>query len=515
MFSQFNSLTAIGLESSAQGIRGAKLSFKKGSPHIEQLWTFSDDVNPLYMEHPIVVTAIDSHSILVRPLHLPLTKEKDIQSALAFQMEPLLPYPVDQALLARQTISQEGENTFHTVLSLHKDCLKKHVEHWEKFHVEPEQVSCTQMALCQFGQFYFPSEKPYLILHLGQKWMTCVLVKEGKLIGSYVLQDNTPDIALGALDESDESVKRLQQVATKMGYALMRENKEVPEGILMTGDLALSPYLAEKLAEKLNLPILHCTESDSISPQEKQQYAISIGLAVGALQNGIDFRKQEFSYPHPWKRVTVPLATYLLAMLLIASTFYLFGRVFLSSRETQIKQEYVDLLASMNKSYENFELAFLAKHPKNEGEVVDALKLSREDLQERLAFLQKDLQGTPDSFPLYANIPQVSDVLAWLGNHPLVFHQDDKGNIEPRLQLESFAYTMLKRPVQGKKQDRYQVKVELEFTSPTPKWAREFHDALIASNDFVDPKGEVKWSSNRGSYRTSFYLKDKTLYPSQ
>jgi len=36
---------------------------------------------------------------------------------------------------------------------------------------------------------------------------------------------------------------------------------------------------------------------------------------------------------------------------------------------------------------------------------------------------------------------------------------------------------------------------------------------LITSNDFVDPKGEIKWTATKGKYRTSFYLKDKTIYP--
>ena len=71
---------------------------------------------------------------------------------------------------------------------------------------------------------------------------------------------------------------------------------------------------------------------------------------------------------------------------------------------------------------------------------------------------------------------------------------------------------MVKRPDQSKKKEKYRVKVDLEFSSPTPKQAREFHDALVAPNDFVDPKDEIKWSSNRGSYRTSFFLKDKTKY---
>lgn len=105
----------------------------------------------------------------------------------------------------------------------------------------------------------------------------------------------------------------------------------------------------------------------------------------------------------------------------------------------------------------------------------------------------------------------MSDVLAWLGTHPnFVTATKDKGS---SLQIESFNYTLIKRPEPSKKQEKYQVKVELEFSSPTPKMAREFHDALISPNDFVDPKGEIKWNSNKDRYRTSFFLKDKTVYP--
>ena len=108
----------------------------------------------------------------------------------------------------------------------------------------------------------------------------------------------------------------------------------------------------------------------------------------------------------------------------------------------------------------------------------------------------------------------MSDILGWLSRHEAIVGLDEKGETEHRLQIENFSYVMVKRPQQGKKQEKYQVKVELEFTSPKPKWAREFHDALINPNDWVDPKAEVKWSSNHGKYKTSFFLKDKTVYPS-
>ena len=72
---------------------------------------------------------------------------------------------------------------------------------------------------------------------------------------------------------------------------------------------------------------------------------------------------------------------------------------------------------------------------------------------------------------------------------------------------------MVKRPDKTRAKEHYQVRIEMEFSSPDAKQARDFYDALVAPNDFVDPKGEVKWTYAQGKYRISFFLKDKTFYP--
>ena len=61
--------------------------------------------------------------------------------------------------------------------------------------------------------------------------------------------------------------------------------------------------------------------------------------------------------------------------------------------------------------------------------------------------------------------------------------------------------------------EHYAVRVDIDFTAPSGARAREFYDALNSPNPFVDPKEEVKWSSNKGRYQTSFFLKDRTQYP--
>lgn len=547
MLDFFQSPSTLGLEIFGSEIRGAEISLQKGNFFIKKIFSSPlsqtqsfNDVKRIYIHNsPILVAAADANDVLIRPLYMPLIKEKDIEAAFTFQAEPILPYPVEQAILTRQQLNQTAEGTNLTVFSLKKDLIEKKLETWQQIGVEPEQISCIQMALANFGKVYLKQDKPYLILHIGPSWSTCVLVKEGKLIASYAHQEGIELIRnlfkeknksddtefleeedfFNSAPEIQESIKRLQQSLARMIFALIKECRgETLAGLLMTGEAIDIPGLEEKLTEKLELPLLQCEDlpQDTINSKDRRSYAVPIGLGIGALEKSIDFRKDEFSFPHPWRRMAIPLGSYFILMLLLTLTFYAFGKQYLHWKEDLLKQEYVSLLFDMNKSYEGFENTFLAKNSsareKQGGEIIPIADLTRQDLQERLEFINRDLQASPDSFPLFPNTPTVSDVLAWLSSHPMISHKNKDGSIESRLQLENFSYSMLKRPAHGKKQEKYQVKVELEFSSPAPKWAREFHDALITSNDYVDPKGEVKWSSNRGRYRTSFYLKDKTSY---
>lgn len=547
MIKFFSSTISIGLERTPTGIKSAWITTNGTPPPLNRLFTFkpdSDHVKQLYIHHPLITTGLGAKEILIRPLRLPLVKDKDIDEALIFQAEPLLPYPTDQAFLAYQVISKTADSTDLTLLATQKEAVQTHLEPWKALKIEPEKINSVPSALCEFASTYLSAEKTFLILHVHHQEMTCSLIKEGKLWASFThpegfnllleaqakenqttLPQSESDWQIIDLQKNtllSEAFKRLQKEVTKMGLALAKECKSGSiEGIAVTGEAVEWGGLSQILIRHLNLPLLTCPPLGEHSSRDLHYYAIPIGLALGSLPGrpqGVDFRQQELAYPHPWRRLKMPLMTYFSAIFLLTLAFYFFGQLYLRDQENQIKQTYIDLLASIKKSHEDFETSFVAKNPRAHdafnGEIPTIEQLKQEDFPGRLVFLQKELQATPDSFPLFANTPRVSDVFAWLSQHPAVISLDDEGNQQTKLQIDNFSYTMVKRPQQGKKQEKYQVKIEMEFTSPTPKLAREFHDALITPNDWIDPKGEVKWNANRGKYKTSFFLKDKTTYPS-
>lgn len=514
-------ILAFGIERRGSLLKIAAVQKKYRHLVLKELFSIdltSEKIDVLLKDHPILITALSGKEILVRTIELPLTKDKDIVEALPFQAEPLLPYPMEEAILTYQVLEKGEDSTTIALLSTRKEILQKYLEEWQKIPIEPEQVSSIPAALSRFSETYLPFDKKYLVLHTQKDCMTCILTQGGKLIASFSHPEGLD--VLNQTTTFEEGLKRLQKGVTKVCYALAKEAEGEPiEGIVVTGEAAETEHLSSSLIKLTPYPLL-TSENALFSSSDLLSHAVPIGLGLAAfsLKKGqLDFRQEEHRYPHPWKRFLFPLIFYLGAIFALTFGFYFFSANYLSYKEDLVKEEYASLLAEMSKSHEEFELFFQSKNREAKerfaGQAPSLANLSLEEISERVALLRKELQATPDSFPLFANIPRVSDVLAWLTQHHVIDYRDEEGNPQGKLQLENFAYTMIKRPQQGKKNDPYQVKIDLEFSSPSTTWAREFHDALIAPNEMVDPKGEVKWNSNRGRYKTSFFLKDKTIYP--
>jgi len=536
MIDKPDSSHTLGLDLDNHILRGVQISLQKGSPTLDLVFEIDvtprgpDYVKPLYMtdgtttldsllEKNLVVTSLKSNQVLVRSLEIKVKKEGDLEAVFAFQAEPLLPFPGDAGILDKIKIGRTGDVSQLTVVAARKELVENHLKEMTELRVEPEVVTTDAVALMTFANHFFSSETPYVIVHFEKDQTTCVLINKSKLVAAQCCLTGA-----SAVEEARSEDLRLEIVRTLYALGKQLKGVEIPQ-IFVTGNTKDVEGILQQISKQLN-KTLHRPMAQPVidlPTEELQKYAIPMGAALGALsgnQDRVNFRQGELNYPHPWRRYKRWIGLYTAACLALAFSFYLFGESYLGYQRDEIKKHYVSLLTSVNKPYATLENEYSAKypssHPLEEGEVIGIKELTQDDLLNRLEFLQKELQATPDIFPLYPNVPRVSDVLAWLSNHPKIVGQNGTlGEGNNAIQLESMTYIMLKRPEQTKKQERYQVKVELEFSTATPKTAREFHDALIAPNELVDSKGEVKWSSTKGRYRTSFFLKDRTQYPSQ
>lgn len=542
MFDKPHAKQTFGLELEGTLLKGVRLVLVKGKPVLERSYEVISDAtrgeeNQQLLgaaKKSLAVTALESGEVLIRTIDVKLKKERDIDSVLAFQAEPLLPYPIENAILDRSVLGQTQEGTQVAIIAARKDHVKQHLERWQQIGIDPDVVTSVPTALAFFSKLAAPGTDPHFVVHLGKRQTTCALVKEGKLLAAQTspqgleallktIPENAAEVNFTNIvprdnPALDNALDEWRRDITRLLFALSKQVREFEvSDVLITGEGAPYRNLGSALCRETNKQILIPEPNPNFQmPIEQfQRYAVPIGAALSALENvtdQINFRQNDFAHSQPWKHLVKPVALYFLLCATLAGAFYLFGKSNISHQENHIRQQYVDLLATMNKSYPDFEKEYQGKQNADAIEEMKSIEnLTPADVAQRLQKLQKDLKESPDTFPLFPNTPRVSDLLAWLSTHSNVVGPNKDSQL---IQIESINYSMVKRPELKKKQEKYQVKVELEFSTSTPKLAREFHDALIAPNDIVDPKGEVKWSSNRGKYRASFFLKDKTMYPS-
>ena len=441
----------VGIDLDGDKIYACALTLKKEGIAVKPVDL--EDIEDLVKTHQAVTGVSDT--LLIRPLHLPIVKKHAIDSSLALQLESILPYPVEEAILESILLDQSDKETFLNAIAVKKEAVEKHLELCKERGIDTEVVSITPLAIALFTHFVKKSDQPLFTLHLGKK--ITLVASFGELL-----------LASFTTDDPKEIKKAILATKKKYPYPFQEE-------LFTIGDKNLELIRQEHPLEMY--------DNVKLSP-----YAIAIGYALSALPSNrvnVNLLKGDLAPKRPFKRLKKTLVLYFAAMGALSIGSYLFGESYLSYKQDEIKKNLAGALYQKADSEKEIS------------------QLSLEELEKEILVWQKTVQTTPNLFALHPNIPRVSDLMAWLSNHPIA------GKVE----LMQINYTMVKKPELSRKDEKYQVKVELEFTTDTPRLAREFHDALIAPNDFVDPKGEIKWSTSKGSYKTSFYLKDKTFYP--
>ena len=499
----------LGIDLSNDKALSALVTYEKGAAQIRKLHSLDlGGVKQLdkdlarefgSLEETLKVTALETEHVLIRPIDLTLTKDKDIDAVLEFQAEPLLPYESEEALLDRQMIERKADGTRISLFAVKLEYMVEHLKRFNDLGLNPEAVSASPAALALFARQFSPIEGPHAIVHISAKTTCCVLVNNGTV--------------LAARHAPGSDKLNAQQVSQAL-LSLSHNESGVADQILLTGTSLENKQLA-KLTACLNRPLATPvpTANSPFSASDLQQHAIAIGLGIGCLpseKQGVNFRQKTCAYPQPWRRFRKKLTSYFVLIGALTATLIMANNTRFRKQEVELRQQYVNLLGVLKETPESFESEFLGKQS-NSGSTTN--QLSAGEIGTRVEYIREKLKGTADIFPLEPNVAKVSELLAWLSSHPQVV--GEPGSNGEGITLDALSYQMTRRPDFSRKREKYQVKVDLEFSATSPREAREFHDALITPNAFIDPKGDVKWGSSRGRYKASFFLKDRTHYPPQ
>jgi type IV pilus assembly protein PilM len=463
-----------------------------------------------------VAIGLSPKDFLIRSLELKIGKSRHTEEAIAFQSETTNHLNPEEILTIPLLKKREGGATEATLFNASRPAIKNHLLELEKIGIEPDQLTSTCCALCHFIRWKIPKLESVFIIDLGFNEWTCVWMEKGELKKSYsipggieaLLTELWEDRKKILLQKEIEGVAKqidllqlkshfnpnlsaklneLRQHLAKIIFSFHRLADSRP--VIFTGRVDAFSHLKEFLGESFKEVI--STEHQGSLTLDEQKYAIAIGLALELTSpHSLQFLKRDFYPKKQWRRLGLFSMGLVLTSLLLTVGLLILGTYHQKIRKSQ-------MVASLRLSLEESSPIFKGKI------FADA------DQDETLERWIHTVETQNKPYVYIPQSPKVAEVFQWLSSHPLIELFKKEGD---PLVIREIRYQLVQFPKIGSSKEPYLAKVELEFEVKGAIYARKFHEALLKGDHYVDPHLEITWEALSHSYRTSFYLKNRSSH---
>lgn len=466
----------IGIQKKRDFYRLAYLSTVQGEVAIQCL---EKEQNPPEIKKNVfTVTGIEGQDLLIRHLTSPLKKKTALQKTLPFQLEPLIPYALDDVVVKPLFYTDKEEIEAH-FFCVPKEALEKHLQGFQDSGTDPDWVSTLPTALSRFAAFVAPEEPSLIVFHIGSKKIQLVSIQDHKLFSHVTLHVGAEDLAVG---DSAKIVEKLtREVDRALCFMAHKEETSGSRKVLFCGEKVKEVQALLEQKDSLLDPI-EIEGHGGFSGESVRPYAIPIGLAIDALKNdplSIQLRQEEYISKRSLTKIKKGMIR---GGVLAASLFivaWIFASVVYTKKENVLIREVDHLVSHYKPSISSL------------GNTKGA------DLESILINLNKQLRIPKSGEHLYQPPPLVTDLLGFISTHPSLEGIDVK-----RLDFSLTHYPTIKSPTQP-----YRPKVHLMFSTDNAKKARAFHDAIIDDDQFIDKEGGIEWKRNENEYETAFFLR--------
>lgn len=290
-----------------------------------------------------VVASLPGRHVSTRILTLPFSDKKKIDQTLPFEIEGLVPLPLEDILLDYEVLDTGPEGTQTLVLFTEKKVLESHLNLLREAGIDPNTVLPASIALGNLWKEIAPTEQePYALVDLGESETSLCVVYQGKVrygrawaVGSSVLTQTlqeglqlAPAVARDRMEKAADLYpsptpggdSEAERIATLLGRAIGPVVGGIRQSLLSVSkslDLdvkkiflcgkgsrlrGLDRLLAEELqveAEPLTLrgPVGSLLETQGHDPETA---AASLGLAYQAIRemaaSRLNLRTGEYTY---------------------------------------------------------------------------------------------------------------------------------------------------------------------------------------------------------------------------
>lgn len=408
----------------------------------------------------LLVSGLGVHDVLIKSLEIPLRGKRAVWNAIPFQLEGLLPYPLEETL-SIALFHNDKKNTNGTQISFfstHSSSYEAHKEKLSSFNIDPHLVSSVAAGLYRFASVHI-NKDPCIAIHMDE-WSTYLIsIKEGFIEHSF-------EIDIGIQDCAQELLaKELDKILFFL--AAKKENEEKKKILLLRGKELLRPCI-ESLNKEISLAF-ELVDIDQALLSKWPEQVIAIGLAMDVLaqdEKSLQFTPFYKTHPGLIKRLMKRVGSYALSSLLLcalaAGSFFFI-----------LKEKEKSLNRDLSSIIEDYEHEFF----ENRG------KVEKLPFKQRLTAVQKSFALAKKPYNYYLMPLGIKQLLSEF--FAMSAGKDNRALLLEEMDYELSTYPTLKAPL-----DPYELKVRLFFKAPEEGSFEEAFEKMIKQIKHFDKEAK-------------------------
>ena len=247
------------------------------------------------------VVSISADHFSYRILQVPFKDSKKIRMVLPFELEPTVPYPIDNLIIDFIDLDSAGQSDHSEVIAVAvpRTRLDPYIESLAELKIDPEMITVGGLpsAMCLANQAE-PGEDR-LVLEIGAASSSLFIVSGGRL--QLIRSFPTPVVADNRAGMLGAFVQR-----TLAAYEELCQTEFQPLDIVITGAGLNGAGLDSEVAKVLNIPVNRLNfadrlsidmNSDNAKPWNPALMDNALALALMAIQGikGLNFHKGQFA----------------------------------------------------------------------------------------------------------------------------------------------------------------------------------------------------------------------------
>jgi len=292
---------------------------------------FENDV----LKNSICVASLPVDNFSFRTITLPFKNRKKIDKTIAYELEPLLPYSVDDILIDYTVVDQKDQSEIFAA-AVPRSVLGDLVTNLKKYHIEASIIDIDAVSLV--SKITSGGDAGCgLLLDIGCTDTTAILFKENSVLhirhfcfGGAMITEAMAEAAgiefseaeerkLSGETEAGERVSALLrtfflEIQNTLGFLKIKGHlEEIPVGIFLTGGGALYKPLEDELESFFSLPVemidLSATEDIGMKKEIMHDvnpllmnHAIALATREATKGAGFNFARETFKPKRAYER---------------------------------------------------------------------------------------------------------------------------------------------------------------------------------------------------------------------